>query len=99
MAQSLDGPDLRRGVWASEFAAVLDLSDIGGIEDEVDADTVVTAYAHSIATGDYSLSAHRIGAAGAAALGPHGRADAGAAHPVPLSPGRSRPIERRDASR
>ena len=68
MAQSLDGPDLRRGVGASEFAAVLDLSDLGGIKDEVDADTVVTTYAHSIATGDYSLSAHRIGAAGAAAL-------------------------------
>ena len=68
MAQSLDGADLRRGVGASEFAAVLDLSELGGIEDEVDADTVVTAYAHSIATGDYSLSAHTIGAAGAAAL-------------------------------
>jgi hypothetical protein len=60
MAQSLDGPDLRRGVGASEFAAVLDLSDLGGIEDEVDADTVIGAYADSIATGDYSLSAHRI---------------------------------------
>ncbi len=68
MAQSLDGPELRRGVGASEFAAVLDLSDVGGIEDEVDADPVVTAYAHSIATGDYSLSAHRIGTGGATAL-------------------------------
>ncbi|MBU2849568.1 hypothetical protein [Acidithiobacillus ferrivorans] len=68
MAQSLDGPNLRRGVGASEFAAVLDLSDLGGIADEVNADTIVTAYAHSISTGDYSLSSHRIGAAGAAAL-------------------------------
>jgi hypothetical protein len=68
MAQSLDGPGLGRGVGSSEFAAVLDLSDLGDIEDEVDADTVVTAYAHSITAGDYSLSAHRIGAAGAAAL-------------------------------
>src|SRR5271165_488327 len=66
--QSLDGPDLRKGVGASEFAAVLDLSDLGGIEDDVDADIIVTAYAYSIATGNYSLSAHRIGAAGAAAL-------------------------------
>ena len=56
------------GLGTPDFAAVLDLSDLGGIEDEVDADTVVTAYAHSIATGDYSLSAHRIGAAGAASL-------------------------------
>jgi hypothetical protein len=68
MAHSLDGPGLRRGVGASEFAAVLDLCDLGSIEDEVDADTIVTAYAHSIAAGDYSLSAHRIGTAGAAAL-------------------------------
>jgi hypothetical protein len=68
MAQSLNGPNLGRGVGASEFAAVLDLSDLGRIEDEVDADAIVTAYAHSISTGDYSLSAHRIGAAGAAAL-------------------------------
>ena len=56
------------GLGTPDFAAVLDLSDLGGIEDEVDADTVVTAYARSIATGDYSLSAHRIGAAGAASL-------------------------------
>ena len=68
MVQSLDGLGLHSGVGASEFAAVLDLSDLGGIEDEVDANAVVTAYANSIATGDYSLSAHRIGAAGAAAL-------------------------------
>ena len=68
MAQSLDGPNLRLGVGASEFATVLDLSDLGGIADEVDADTIVTAYAQSISTGDYSLSSHRIGVAGAAAL-------------------------------
>jgi hypothetical protein len=68
MVQALDGPDLRRGVGTSDFAAVLDLSELGGIEDEVDADTIVNAYARSIATGDYSLSAQRIGAAGAAAL-------------------------------
>jgi hypothetical protein len=68
MAQSFDGPNLRRGVGTSEFAAVLDLSDLGGIEDEVDADTIVTAYARAVATGDHSLSSQRIGAAGAAAL-------------------------------
>lgn len=68
MAQALDGPDLRRGVGASEFVAVLDLSEVGGIEHEVDADTIVAAYVDSIARGDYLLSSHRIGAAGAAAL-------------------------------
>jgi hypothetical protein len=68
MAASLDGPNLRRGLGAPEFATVLDLSDLGGIEDEVDADTVVAAYAQSITAGEYSLSAHRVGAAGAAAL-------------------------------
>jgi hypothetical protein len=60
MAQSLDGPGLRQGVGTPEFAAVLDLSDLGGIEDQVDAGVVVDAYARSIAMGDYSLSAHRI---------------------------------------
>ena len=68
MVQSLDGPNLRRGVGTSEIAAALDLCELGGIEGEVDADAIVTAYASSIATGDYSLSAHRIGAAGAATL-------------------------------
>jgi hypothetical protein len=68
MAQSLYGPELRLGLGASEFAAVIDLSDLGGIENEVDADTIVTAYAHSIAIGAYSLSAHRMGVTGAAAL-------------------------------
>lgn len=68
MVQSLDGTGLRSGVGASEFAAVLDLFDLSGIEDEVDANAIVTAYANSIATGDYSLSAHRIGASAAAAL-------------------------------
>ena len=68
MVQSLDGPNLRGGVGAPEFAAVLDLSELGGIEADVDADTIVTAYVDSIAAGNYSLSAHRIGAAGATAL-------------------------------
>lgn len=68
MVQSLDGPGLHLGVGASEFAAVLDLSDLGGIEDEVDANAIVIAYANSIATGDYTLSTHRIGASGAVTL-------------------------------
>lgn len=68
MAQSLDGQGLRSGVGTSEFAAVLDLSDIGGIENEVDADTIVASYTRSISAGDYVLSAHRIGASSAAAL-------------------------------
>ena len=68
MVQSLYGPSLCSGVGASEFAAALDLSDLGSIEDEVDANTIVTAYADSITRGDYSLSAHRIGGSGAAAL-------------------------------
>jgi hypothetical protein len=68
MAQALDGPELHQGVGTSEFAAVLDLSALGGVEDGVDAEIIVGAYVSSIARGDYSLSAHRIGAAGAAAL-------------------------------
>jgi len=68
MTQALDGPGLQSGVGTSEFAAVLDLCFLGGIEGEVDADTIVTAYSRSIATGDYSLSTHRIGALGANSL-------------------------------
>lgn len=68
MAQALDGPGLRRGVGTSEFAAILDLVELGGIADQVDSDAIVGAYAESIAKGDYSLSAHRIGIGGAAAL-------------------------------
>ena len=68
MTASLDGPGLRRGLGACEFATVLDLCDLGGIEDEVDADALISAYAQSISTADYALSAHRVGTAGAAAL-------------------------------
>lgn len=68
LAQSLDGADFRQGVGASEFAAVLDLTELGGLEDQIDAEIVVASYAESIERGDYSLSAHRIGAANAASL-------------------------------
>jgi hypothetical protein len=68
MAQSLDGPNLRQGVGASEFVAALDLSDLGSIEDLMDADTIVGAYTDCLARGDYLLSAYRIGVASAAAL-------------------------------
>ncbi len=68
MARSLDGQNLRLGVGVSEFASVLDLATLGGIEDEMDADTIVTAYVDSLSAGNYSLSAHRIGVTGAAAL-------------------------------
>lgn len=68
MVASLDGPDLRRGLGTSEFATFLDLTSLGGIEDAVDAETVVNAYSKSVAAGEYSLSAHRVGVAAAAAL-------------------------------
>jgi hypothetical protein len=68
MAYSLHGPDFREGVGTSEFATVLDLSDLGGLDDQIDADVVIASYVDSIARGEYSLSAHRIGAANAASL-------------------------------
>ena len=77
MAQSLDGSNLRKGVGTSEFAAILDLSDLGGIVDLIDAEIVVDAYKNSLVTGDYSLSAHRIGTGSATALAQiAGRTDA-----------------------
>jgi hypothetical protein len=68
MVESLDGPALRRGLGASEFATVLELVDVGGLADELEPATVVDAYAQSIHSGEYNLTAHRVGAAAAAAL-------------------------------
>lgn len=68
MVESLDGPALRRGLGASEFATVLELVDVGGLADELEPATVVDAYAQSIHSGEYNLTAHRVGAAAAAAM-------------------------------
>jgi tetratricopeptide (TPR) repeat protein len=68
MVQSLDGPELRKGLDSSEFAAALDIASLGGIEDLVDAQAIVTAYRNTFASDPYSPSTHRIGAASATAL-------------------------------
>jgi hypothetical protein len=68
MVESLGGPDLQRGLGVSEFAAVLDLVDLGSLAADVDPAVIVDAYAQSIRAGEYSLTAHRVGVAGAAAL-------------------------------
>lgn len=68
MARSLDVSRVQRGIGAPEFAAMLDICDLGGIEDEVDGETIIGAYVRSIAAGDYSLSTHRIRPSSAAAL-------------------------------
>jgi hypothetical protein len=68
MAASLDGPELRRGLGTSEYAAVLDLISLGGLADDPGHAGVVDAYVDSIRTDDFRLSAHRIGVASAAAL-------------------------------
>lgn len=68
MAESLDGPELRRGLGASEFAAVLDLVDFGGLAADLEPSVIVEAYVQSIRAGEYDLTAHRVGVGGAAAL-------------------------------
>jgi hypothetical protein len=68
MAESLDGPALRHGLGASEFATVLELVDLGSLAGELEPATVVDAYAQSIRAGGYDLTAHRVGAGGATAL-------------------------------
>ena len=68
MVTSLDGPELRRGLGTSEFAAVLDLVSLGALAGEQDPTGIVEAYAQSIRRDDFRVKAHRIGIAGAAAL-------------------------------
>jgi hypothetical protein len=68
MTESLDGEALRRGLGTSEFAAVLELTDLGGLAGELEPAPVVDAYAQSIRRGEYDLTAHRVGTAGATSL-------------------------------
>jgi hypothetical protein len=68
MAKSLDGPELRQGLGTSEFATVLELVDLGGLEPEFEPETLVSAYVQSIGAGEYTLKAHRVGTSAAAAL-------------------------------
>ena len=68
IAESLYGPELQLGLRASEFAAILDLVVLGGLAADLEPGRVVDAYVQSIHEGEYSLSAHRVGVAGAAAL-------------------------------
>lgn len=68
MAQSLLGRGPDPGLGTSALAALLDLIDIGDLSPDIDGKPIIDAYATSVAAGDYSLSAHRIGRAGAAAL-------------------------------
>jgi hypothetical protein len=56
------------GLGAPEFAAALDVIDLGNLSSTVDPAPVVDAYLQSIAAGDYTLSAHRIGIGAAASL-------------------------------
>jgi hypothetical protein len=56
------------GLGTPEFAAALDIIDFGKLAGSVDPTPVVEAYLLSIAAGDYTLSAHRIGVSAAASL-------------------------------
>lgn len=68
MAEFLRGPALDQGLGAPEFAAVLDLCDLGNLTDMVEPEGLITAYEGALQADHYSLSAYRVGAAGAAAL-------------------------------
>ncbi len=58
----------RKGLGSPEFAASLDLIALGDLAEVVSPDELVEAYATSIATNDYRLSAHRVGVKEAMAL-------------------------------
>lgn len=68
MTGSLRGQALDQGLGTPEFAAVLDLCDLGNLTDDVDPEGVIAAYEGALQADHYSLSAYRVGAAGAAAL-------------------------------
>lgn len=68
MIESLQGPALDRGLGAPEFAAVLDLCDLGNLTDDVDPEGVIAAYEGALKADHCILSACRVGVAGAAAL-------------------------------
>ena len=68
MAQSFDGKALDQGLGAPEFVSVLDLADLGDLTDDLDADALILAYENSLSTPSHRLSAHRVGASGAATL-------------------------------
>jgi tetratricopeptide (TPR) repeat protein len=68
MAESLHGASLERGLGTPEFAALLDLADIGGLSPDLEPTPTVEAYVRSVRLGGYDLSAHRLGIAGAKAL-------------------------------
>ncbi|MBB2199104.1 hypothetical protein HLH44_16880 [Gluconacetobacter sp. 1c LMG 22058] len=68
MTRFLRGSAFDQGLGAPEFAAVLDLCDLGNLTDDVDPERVIAAYEGSLQADHYSLSAYRVGVAGAAAL-------------------------------
>ena len=68
MAESLVGPGLQSGLSAPEFAAILDLVDLGGLATDLEPAVIVEAYVQSIRAGEYGLTALRIGVASAVAL-------------------------------
>lgn len=68
MATSLQGPALNEGLGTPEFAAVLDLCQLGDLTDSIDPETLIAAYERSICDAGYRLTAHRVGSASAAAL-------------------------------
>ena len=56
------------GLGTSTFAAALDILDLSKLAGRIDAVPLLSAYVQSVAPGEYTLSANRISASGAAAL-------------------------------
>ena len=68
MARSFDNSTLDRGPGSPEFASLLDLVELGDLSSDLEAETIICAYERSLASAEYTLSAHRIGVSSAAAL-------------------------------
>ena len=65
---ALNSGVIQSGLGSAEFAAALDLADIGDLTGSVDPAPLVSAYIRSVAAGAYTLSANRITESAAASL-------------------------------
>ena len=68
IAVALVGRGSVEGLGTPDFAALLDLVDLGNLANAIEPSPIVDSYIRSLDLGDYGLSAHRIGNAGARAL-------------------------------
>ena len=68
MVAALSASTPKSGLGTSNFAASLDIIDVGKLAGDIDPTPMVNAYVQSVAAGDYALRANRVGVSGAASL-------------------------------